>query len=155
MFGGGGSHTVVRDTCRIGARGADPVRPGDFNNVRCIRKTAVQGGDHFFVAADEAAYMHWRLWSFSDLGVIGDNRNYHGSRVWEAGSPRVVNPMDDYPYPNHGMHEEYRRRDRDDTDHRSNRSGCKGGSPRSIAVSHIGATARGGGGFSPTYFFIT
>ena len=51
----------VRLLCRLGAQGADPDRRGDIGNVENSRldtergSIAVQGGDLFPVAADEAA----------------------------------------------------------------------------------------------------
>ncbi len=64
-------------------------------------------GRPLFVAAEEAAYMYRRLWSSPDPGPTWDKRSYLGSRVLEAGSPRVVSPLDEHPDPNLGMHAEY------------------------------------------------
>ena len=75
--------------------------------VHARRETVVQGGDPFFLATDEPAYRHRRLWISPDPGATGDRRGYIGYRVREAGSPRVVRPLNEYPNLDPGMHAEY------------------------------------------------
>ena len=66
----------------------------------------MQAGDNFFVAADEAAYMHMRPWSSPEPGAPWDKRRYHAYIVREAGSLRV-SPLDEYPDHDFEKHAEY------------------------------------------------
>jgi len=67
----------------------------------------VQGEDRFFVAAEEVAYMHRRLWSFPEPGAPRDMRSYPRCKVREAGRPRVVSPLNESPNLHLGKHAEY------------------------------------------------
>ena len=81
---------------RLGAQGANPTALWKFY-VQSRSETAVQRGDIFFVAADEAAYKRRALWSSPVPGDMGDRRTFPGHIVRKAGSPRAVRPVEQVP----------------------------------------------------------